>query len=70
MKHQEEQAQGMFGLWRVEFHLHAGDSKRGGHIDLEKFLGTRAGILPVKPPHRAVGQHAPLYRPVGDNIDT
>ena len=56
-------------LSRVDVVLNARQAKRGGQVNFKELFRARAGILPVQPPHRAVGQHAPFDGAVRGNID-
>ena len=48
----------------VQLRLNPLHAQRCGQVHLKKFLGPRTRVLPVKPPHRAVGQQAPFDGPV------
>lgn len=60
LKEQVEQTQRVVGFDLAQLTLNAGHPASGSQVDFEKLLGPRARALPVQPPHRAVGQHAPL----------
>jgi hypothetical protein len=68
VEEKEEQLQRMAGFGVVEAPLATGHSERGCHVDFEELLGTRARVLPIQTPNRAVAEDAPLHRPVRDHV--
>ena len=53
----------------VQLGLGAGQGEGLRQVELEKVFRARARVLPVQAPDRTVGQHAPLERAVGGDVD-
>ena len=60
LKEQVKQAQRVPGLNVIQLMLHAWHAQSGGQIHFKKLFSPRTSVLPVKPPHRAVGEQTLL----------
>ena len=58
----------MIRLDTIDFALNTRHAEREREVELEELFDPRTRILVVKPPDRAVRQHAPLDRAIADHV--